>query len=113
MEIINQKQVDRLAAEIGKENVPVLLEIFLNELAGYESTLLSLEGQEQHAYLTEVSHALKSSAASFGADALCNYSILLDKNAKLGEQLSSPSCKKEMLDLLKKTHSIYQNLFTQ
>ena len=69
MEIINQKQVDRLAAEIGKENVPVLLEIFLNEIAGYESTLLSLEGQEQHAYLTEVSHALKSSAASFGADA--------------------------------------------
>ncbi len=113
MEIINQKQVDRLAAEIGKENVPVLLEIFLNELAGYESTLLSLEGQEQHAYLTEVSHALKSSAASFGADALCNYSILLDKNAKLGEQLSSPSCKKEMLDLLKKTYSIYQNLFSQ
>tara|TARA_B100001057_G_C22750070_1_gene911401 strand:- start:361 stop:702 length:342 start_codon:yes stop_codon:yes gene_type:complete len=113
VEIINQKQVDRLAAEIGKENVPVLLEIFLNELAGYESTLLSLEGQEQHAYLTEVSHALKSSAASFGADALCNYSILLDKNAKLGEQLSSPSCKKEMLDLLKKTYSIYQNLFSQ
>ena len=113
MEIINQKQVDRLAAEIGKENVPVLLEIFLNELAGYESTLLSLEGQEQHAYLTEVSHALKSSAASFGADALCNYSILLDKNAKLGEKLSSPSCKKEMLDLLKKTYSIYQNLFSQ
>ena len=111
MDLINHKQVERLAAEIGRENVPVLLEIFLSEIAGYMNVLSPLEGQDQHDYLTEVSHALKSSAASFGADALCNYSIMLDKKAKAGEQLSSPSCKKEMTDLLKKTHSSYQDLF--
>ena len=113
MEIINHKQVERLAAEIGRENVPVLLEIFLSEIAGYTSMLLPLEGQEQHDYLTEVSHALKSSAASFGADALCEYSVVLDQTAKSGKQLTSPSYKKEMVDLLNKTYSIYQDLFAQ
>ena len=35
MKVLNQQKVDELAGEIGQENVPVLLEIFLGELKGY------------------------------------------------------------------------------
>ncbi len=39
MEVLNQDKIERLAAEIGVENVPVLLDIFLGELTMYIDNL--------------------------------------------------------------------------
>ncbi|MEF1291925.1 Hpt domain-containing protein, partial [Vibrio sp. M260118] len=50
MDILDQSKIDRLASEIGEENVPVLLEIFLGELKMYIDQLSQLEGSEQEDY---------------------------------------------------------------
>ena len=68
--VLNQQKVDELAGEIGQENVPVLLEIFLGELKGYYEHLEINKESDTSKYLADISHALKSSAASFGADSL-------------------------------------------
>ncbi len=40
-EWINQSKIDLLAKEIGEENVPILVNIFLGELNDYQSKLVS------------------------------------------------------------------------
>ncbi len=111
MDILDQSKIDRLASEIGEENVPVLLEIFLGELKMYIDQLSQLEGSEQEDYLKEISHALKSSAASFGAEALRTYSVEVDSVAKSGVNLNSDEYKENMLSLLSETQQRYQTLF--
>lgn len=110
MDLLDQAKIDRLANEIGEENVPVLLEIFLGELSNYIATLSQLVTQKQDSYLQEISHALKSSAASFGAEALRTFSVELDARAKAGEPLSSEDDKQQMLSLLKQTEQRYKQL---
>lgn len=112
MDIINQQQVERLKQEIGADNLPILLEIFLNELNQYAEKL-DLPDSDQDAYLKEISHALKSSAASFGAEALCRLAIDYDSSGKSGLALTSPEDKQKMLDLLKETHQQYQGLLRE
>jgi len=68
--VLNQQKVDELAGEIGQENVPVLLEIFLGELKGYYEHLEINKASDTSKYLADISHALKSSAASL-AQILC------------------------------------------
>lgn len=113
MEILDQSKIDRLASEIGEENVPILLDIFLGELNMYIDKLSQLEGSEQDLYLKEISHALKSSAASFGAEALRAYSVEVDSVAKSGVELNSAEHKQNMLSLLSQTQQRYQTLFSK
>ncbi|PAR31967.1 quorum-sensing phosphorelay protein LuxU [Vibrio metoecus] len=109
-EWINQSKIDLLAKEIGEENVPILVNIFLGELGDYQSKLVSEQVVDKLGYLKEISHALKSSAASFGADRLCAKAIELDSRAKSGEMLDISLEVTQMLDLLKQTHQYYSNL---
>ncbi|MCL9782611.1 Hpt domain-containing protein [Vibrio sp. S4M6] len=110
LEVLNQKKIDRLAAEVGEENVPVLLEIFLGELDGYISHLASNSTGDIVEYLKEISHALKSSAASFGADALCNIAITIDAKAKAGQPINEKQDTDDMLDWLQQTYQRYSEL---
>lgn len=110
MDLLQQAKLDRLANEIGQENVPVLLDIFLGELSHYIATLSQLDSQQQDSYLQEISHALKSSAASFGAEALRTFSVELDARAKAGDALASEDDKQQMLSLLKQTEQRYKQL---
>ena len=112
MNIINQTKIDQLATEIGQENMPTLLGIFLDELQTYQDKLASLEGAGQAQYLQEISHALKSSAASFGAEALCAYSTELDASAKSGASAHGADNKQQMLSLLSDTQQQYQQLLS-
>ncbi len=112
MNIINQHQVERLKQEIGADNLPILLDIFLSELKQYAEKLSQPNG-DQDVYLKEISHALKSSAASFGAEALCNLAIDYDGAAKSGLALTSPECKQQMMYLLEQTHHQYEVLLRQ
>ncbi|HAS61143.1 MAG TPA: phosphorelay protein [Vibrio sp.] len=111
MDIINQQQVERLKQEIGAENLPVLLDIFLSELSQYMVKLTDANN-DQEAYLKEISHALKSSAASFGAEALRNLAIDYDGSGKAGVSLSTVEHKHKMLALLKETHQCYEKLLS-
>ncbi|WP_428772036.1 quorum-sensing phosphorelay protein LuxU [Vibrio sp.] len=113
MDIKNQQQITRLAEEIGEENVPVLLEIFLGELNTYISNLSQPESVDKYVYLSEISHALKSSAASFGADQLCQQARDIDARAKAGITLTLTDDLQPMLELLRSTEQAYQQLASQ
>ena len=39
MELLNKHKLDQLSSEIGASNVPILLDIFLNEMAQYIEAL--------------------------------------------------------------------------
>lgn len=109
-EWINQSKIDLLAKEIGEENVPILVNIFLGELNDYQSKLVSDMVADKLGYLKEISHALKSSAASFGADRLCAKAVELDSRVKSGEMMDISLEVEHMLELLKQTHQCYSDL---
>lgn len=112
MEVLNQEKINRLASEIGEENVPVLLQIFLGELSNYIENLQA-DPEDKTQYLKEISHALKSSAASFGAEVLCEYAIEIDTHAKTGQGFNQSDSKEKMIDLLKLTYQHYAQLVAQ
>jgi two-component system, phosphorelay protein LuxU len=64
---INQETIKRLAAEVGEETVSILFNVFSDELEQY---LRQLSDQPTVIQIGDISHAIKSSAASFGADDL-------------------------------------------
>jgi|CEGD01.1.fsa_nt_gi two-component system phosphorelay protein LuxU len=110
MDVLNQSKIEKLAREIGEENVPMLLEIFLGELVAYQQSLTGDEVTDKTQYLKDISHALKSSAASFGADRLCAKAVNLDAKAKLGEKFDEAVETANMIDILNQTHGYYQQL---
>lgn len=107
MELLNQKKIDALSNEIGEDNVPILLEIFLSELASYLKVLGDTSFQDKLSYLKEISHALKSSAASFGADALCELAVSIDAKVKQGAALQQQVDVVAMIALLQRTQHAY------
>lgn len=109
-ELINQSKIDVLAKEIGEENIPILVNIFLDELKDYQQKLLGEVVVDKLSYLKDISHALKSSAASFGADRLCAKAVELDSRAKSGEMINISREVELMADLLKQTHQCYLEL---
>ncbi|MEI8599512.1 Hpt domain-containing protein [Vibrio sp. M60_M31a] len=109
MNILNQKKIDDLSMEIGSDNVPVLLGIFLGEIDTYIRNLSQFDDADQLVYLKEISHALKSSAASFGADRLCDLAISIDKKAKAGELAVEGEEATTMIDVLRDTQEVYRS----
>ncbi|ADT87702.1 Hpt domain-containing protein [Vibrio sp. Vb2880] len=110
MELMNLSKIDNLAQEIGEENVPVLVEIFLGELDTYRNNLSDVTFGDKLEYLKEISHALKSSAASFGADQLCAKAIDIDSRAKLGSTIDATLDTAMMIDLIQHTRQSYAQL---
>ncbi len=110
MEVLNQEKINRLSGEIGAENVPILLDIFLGELTTYLDSLSSNDTPDKGQYLREISHALKSSAASFGAEQLCAYASEVDAAAKAGKPHIETTYVASMIALLETTRARYQEL---
>lgn len=110
MELLNQEKINQLAGEIGEENIPVLLDIFLDELLTYARNLADGSQPDRLDYLKEISHALKSSAASFGAEALYAHALEIDTKVKQGTNIDEPVEVEHMVGLLHKTHSRYSQL---
>ncbi|MGY0613887.1 quorum-sensing phosphorelay protein LuxU [Vibrio sp. FJH11] len=108
MSMLNQQKIEQLSQEIGSENVPVLLDIFLGEIHTYIEHLQKYEGEEQLTYLKDISHALKSSAASFGADRLCELAISIDKKAKVCDLAVNGEEATTMIDVLRDTQEVYR-----
>lgn len=109
MDILNQQKIDELSVEIGSDNVPLLLDIFLGEMGTYIDNLQSYAGEAQRDYLKEISHALKSSAASFGADRLCALAVSIDKKAKSNQLLEGGEEVSRMIGLLRDTQDVYRS----
>lgn len=109
MDVINHEKLERLGNEIGADNVPILLNIFLGELTEYMGALAEESGTQGDT-LKEISHALKSSAASFGAEALCATAIEIDSLVKSGEHFDTPSYTSSLVELLQATHTEYEKI---
>ncbi|MEC6822604.1 Hpt domain-containing protein [Photobacterium piscicola] len=75
---INAETLKKLADEVGVDTVAILLNVFSDELEQYCQKLSSQPSINQ---IGDISHAIKSSAASFGADDLalmaqeCEYRV--------------------------------------
>lgn len=106
--ILNQSKVNDMKEEIGQENIPVILSLFLSELEQYQQQLTTLPSEEIHDYLARICHSLKSSAASFGADALCQLALKYDAAVKQNQTLTTLVEGQQMRELLKITHTCYQ-----
>lgn len=107
---MNQETISSLGREIGEENIPVLLDIFLGELENYQATLLESDGSSQLELLKEISHALKSSAASFGADRLCAMAMDIDARGKEGRLVDTAQETQTLVKLLRETFTSYMTL---
>jgi len=106
---LNANKIDDLCNEIGQDNLPFLLDIFLGELNEYQVALLE-GGDDLERQLSDISHALKSSAASFGADELCKTAKHIDASAKAGLQVSTIENKNSMLLSIQGTIKAYGSL---
>ncbi|GAB6263160.1 Hpt domain-containing protein [Photobacterium sp. CCB-ST2H9] len=81
--MINQATLKKLAEEVGQETVALLLEVFSGELEQY---LQQLAEQPSVMQIREISHAIKSSAASFGADDLAQMAQECESRVKQGQE---------------------------
>ncbi len=109
MAYLNSNKIDELCNEVGEENLPVLLEIFLTELYEYQE-ILTKESEDLEYHLSNISHALKSSAASFGADDLCQFALGIDKKLKASKPMPLLEVRDAMLLNLQATIDIYSTL---
>ncbi|RXJ73553.1 phosphorelay protein LuxU [Veronia nyctiphanis] len=104
---INRDTLRRLADEVGEETVTVLLNVFSDELNRYQ-TLLS--EQPTVSDVREISHAIKSSAASFGADDLANFAQECEARVKLGQDIWVHDHINELTSMLKGAANKYRAL---
>lgn len=106
---LNSVKIGELGNEIGQDNVPMLLDIFVDELRGYALALNNDELLEEQrlVQMKEISHALKSSAASFGADHLCELANDIDYRVKTQVSLSFSVDGQALLDSMQKTRQAY------
>ncbi len=104
---INQETVNQLIQEVGGENASFLFGIFCDELLEFTSSF-SIESEV--ARIKEISHCLKSSAGSFGADKLAMFAVEIEEKAK-AEQLDWVKRNiTEFINIARKTEVIYRQL---
>lgn len=113
MTLMNRERVDQLTKEIGPDNIPILLGIFTGELVTYQEQLSSGALEDKLTQLAEICHALKSSAASFGAEPLCQLAVEVDTLSKQNNLPHDQALIDKVLALLDKTHSTYMSFLAE
>ncbi|MFA0086240.1 Hpt domain-containing protein [Vibrio sp. 10N.261.51.F12] len=113
MNYMDHDKVNKLGSEIGMDNLPILLGIFTGELVNYQAQLTTGSLSDKIDCMKEISHALKSSAASFGAEALCEFALLVDSEVKTDSvHLDQPRVD-TMLTHLKETYTQYTHFLNE
>jgi two-component system phosphorelay protein LuxU len=109
---VSTEKIDELSHDIGKENLPVLFSIFIGELEEYAQALShgSIDQNKAEEQLKAISHSLKSSAASFGAERLCEVATRLDSTYKTGKGINTSENVKTMIDCLNITREKFLKL---
>lgn len=102
---LDNDRINELGREIGLDNIPMLLDIFISELISYKEVLLdrSLEASAYRQQIGDISHALKSSAASFGATHLCMLANDIDSKVKNGIVITQSNEGELLVESLSKT----------
>ena len=105
--MVNNETIHRLTIDVGKETALLLLGVFSDELQEY---LQQLKDLPTILHIKEKSHAIKSSAASFGADELADFACECENRVKMGQDLWVMDQFPRLLDILRKTAMTYQEL---
>ncbi|AAW85433.1 autoinducer phosphorelay protein LuxU [Aliivibrio fischeri ES114] len=104
---VNQIAVNQLMQEVGDENIPVLFGIFCDELDDFIGALSSHPEIDK---VREISHCLKSSAGSFGADKLATMAIHIEEKAKQKQEKWVERNISEFVDIARQTEMAYREL---
>ena len=107
---VNHETLRRLAVEVGEETVSSLLVVFSDELSRYYDQLAETPSTNQ---VREISHAIKSSAASFGADELAELARECESRVKLGQESWVHEQLPRLTSMLQGTASEYKALADQ
>ncbi|ORT50564.1 hypothetical protein ST37_09815 [Vibrio sp. qd031] len=106
MLVLNPKALDKMKTDVGEAHLPVLLECFIGELEEYIVLLNRTDNSDK--ICADISHSLKSSAASFGADALLQIAIQIDTAVKRNQTICSQKTKAKLIASLESTLAEYQ-----
>lgn len=104
---VNHETLRRLADEVGEETVSSLLVVFSDELTRYSDQLSAAPTAMK---VRDISHAIKSSAASFGADELAELARECESRVKLGQDAWVHDQLPRLTSMLEGTASHYKAL---
>ena len=105
--MVNNETIQRLTIDVGKETALLLLGVFSEELNDYFQQLSDLP---TILHIREKSHAIKSSAASFGADELAEFACECENRVKMGQDLWVMEQFPRFLGILQETAMKYHDL---
>lgn len=107
---VNQIAVNQLVQEVGDENVPFLFGIFCDELDEFIGALSTHPEIEK---VREISHCLKSSAGSFGADKLANMAVDIEEKAKQKQKEWVERNMSEFVNIARQTEMAYRQFLVK
>ena len=81
-EVIDKQELDRLMEEVGKENAPLMLNVFVKELDKRIASIEIARSEKDITGILEAAHGLKSSAYSYGAIKLGDLLTYIETTAK-------------------------------
>lgn len=84
--LVDRETLDQLGRDTSPELVPKLVQVFIRELEGRAGSIAEAMEAEDLGALGREAHALKSSAATYGALALAHWARALDAACKAGER---------------------------
>lgn len=107
---VNNETLRRLVVEVGEETLLILLAVFVDELQNYLDQLVDAPTIGQ---IREISHSIKTSAASFGADELAEFACECESRIKLAQDTWIREQQLHFVKMLQVTVFEYKNLMKQ
>lgn len=101
--LVDTAVLQQLALDTSEELVPQMLKVFIRELAMRNDRIADSIKQKDLGALAREAHALKSSAATFGAAAIAEHARKLDDASRSGEELVALDSAKQVLSMIEPT----------
>ena len=108
---IDSKVLSQMSDDLSAEMLPEMLELFVIENAKILDQIDQLLARKDIVELKNQSHALKGSAATFGAALLTPLAEKLEHSCKQGNTEDAEAFAKQVIEVGRKTLDIYNNRF--
>ena len=108
---IDSKVISQMSDDLTAEMLPEMLELFVIENAKILDQIDQLLARKDIVELKNQSHALKGSAATFGAALLTPLAEKLEHSCKQGNTEDAETYAKQVIEVGRKTLDVYNNRF--
>ncbi len=108
---IDSKVISQMSDDLTAEMLPEMLELFVIENAKILDQIDQLLARNDIVELKNQSHALKGSAATFGAALLTPLAEKLEHSCKQGNTEDAETYAKQVIEVGRKTLDVYNNRF--